>query len=173
MYVLNTKIFDVVKSTAISLIIAVFIINFMFQIVTVNGESMIPSLYNNDKLILEKVSYRMTSPKRNDIVVIKYPADIRERIIKRVIAVAGDKVKINDNILYVNGKTIDEYYKNEEFMQDYDEAEVPKDSIFILGDNRNFSKDSRSNDIGFVKLNLLEGRAIIRLYPFNKMGRIR
>ena len=170
---MNTKIFDVVKSTAISLIIAVFIINFMFQIVTVNGESMIPSLYNNDKLILEKVSYRITSPKRNDIVVIKYPADTRERIIKRVIAVAGDKVKINDNILYVNGKTIDEYYKNEDFMQDYDEAEVPKDSIFILGDNRNFSKDSRSNDIGFVKLNLLEGRAIIRLYPFNKMGRIR
>ena len=170
---MNTKIFDVVKSTAISLIIAVFIINFMFQIVTVNGESMIPSLYNNDKLILEKVSYRITSPKRNDIVVIKYPADIRERIIKRVIAVAGDKVKINDNILYVNGKTIDEYYKNEDFMQDYDEAEVPKDSIFILGDNRNFSKDSRSGDIGFVKLNLLEGRAVIRLYLFNKMGRIR
>ena len=170
---MNTKIFHVAKSTAISLLIAVFIVNFIFQIVIVNGGSMIPTLYNSDKLILEKVSYKITSPKRNDIVVIKYPADIRERIIKRVIAVAGDKVKINDNILYVNGKTIDEYYKNEEFMQDYDEAEVPKDSIFILGDNRNFSKDSRSNDIGFVKLNLLEGRAIIRLYPFNKMGRIR
>jgi signal peptidase I len=172
-HILIRKTFEVVKSMAISLVIAIFIINFIFQIVTVSGESMIPTLQNNDKLILEKVSYRIASPKRNDIVVIRYPADIRERIIKRVIAVAGDKVKINDNILYINGKTVDEYYKNEDFMKDYDEAEVPKDSIFVLGDNRNFSKDSRSSDIGFVKLNLLEGKAVIRLYPFNKMGRIR
>lgn len=167
------KTFEIAKSIAISLVIAIFIINFIFQIVTVSGESMIPTLKNNDKLILEKVSYRITSTKKNDIVVIRYPADIRERIIKRVIAVAGDKVKINDNILYINGKAIDEYYKNEDFMKDYAEAEVPQDSIFILGDNRNFSKDSRSDDIGFVKLNLLEGKAVIRLYPFNKMGRIR
>ena len=167
------KIFEEVKYIAISLVIAVFIINFIFQIVTVNGESMIPTVQNNDKLILEKLSYRITPVKRNDIVVIKYPADIRERIIKRVIAVAGDKVKISDNILYINGKTINEYYKNEDSMQDFDEALVPQDSIFVLGDNRNFSKDSRSSDIGFVKLNLLEGKAVIRLYPFNRIGRIR
>jgi signal peptidase I len=167
------KITNVTKSIAISLVVAIFIINFIFQIVIVSGESMVPTLQDNDKLILEKVSYRITSPKKNDIVVIRYPADISERIIKRVIAVAGDKVKINDNKLYINGKAIDEYYKNEDFMQDYAEAEVPQDSIFILGDNRNFSKDSRSSDIGFVKLNLLEGKAVIRLYPFNKMGRIK
>ena len=170
---MTRKIFEVVKSTAISLVIAVFIINFIFQIVTVNGESMVPTLHNNDKLILEKVSYRIRSVKRNDIVVIKYPANISERIIKRVIAVAGDKVKISDNKLYINGKTINEDYKNEYLMKDYDEILVPQDSIFVLGDNRNFSKDSRSSDIGFVNLNLLEGKAIIRLYPFNKMGRIR
>ena len=168
-----TKIFEVAKSTAISIVIAVFIINFIFQIVTVNGESMVPTLQNNDKLILGKISYRITSVKRNDIVVVRYPADIRERIIKRVIAVAGDKVKINDNILYINGKAINEYYRNEDFMKDYDEVLVPPDSIFVLGDNRNFSKDSRSIDIGFVKLNLLEGKAVIRLYPFNRIGRIR
>ncbi|WP_291632348.1 signal peptidase I [Clostridium sp.] len=170
---MTRKVFEVVKSTAISLVIAVFIINFIFQIVTVNGESMFPTLQNNDKLILEKVSYRIIPTKRNDIVVIKYPADIGQRIIKRVIAVAGDKVKISDNIIYINGKIINEYYKNESIMRDYDEAIVPKDSIFVLGDNRNFSKDSRNSDVGFVKLNLLEGKAIIRLYPFNKMGRIR
>jgi signal peptidase I len=171
--ILTKKVFVVVKSTAISLVIAVFIINFIFQIVTVNGESMFPTLQNNDKLILEKVSYRIIPAKRNDIVVIKYPADIGQRIIKRVIAVAGDKVKISDNIIYINGKIINEYYKNESIMRDYDETIVPKGSMFVLGDNRNFSKDSRSSDIGFVKLNLLEGKAVIRLYPFNKMGRIR
>lgn len=170
---MTKKVFVVVKSTAISLVIAVFIINFIFQIVTVNGESMFPTLQNNDKLILEKVSYRIIPAKRNDIVVIKYPADIGQRIIKRVIAVAGDKVKISDNIIYINGKIINEYYKNESIMRDYDETIVPKGSMFVLGDNRNFSKDSRSSDIGFVKLNLLEGKAVIRLYPFNKMGRIR
>jgi len=172
-HILIRKIFEVVKSIAILLVIVMFIINFIFQIVTVNGESMAPTLHNNDKLILGKVSYRITAIKRNDIVVIKYPADIRERIIKRVIAVAGDKVKINDNILYINGKAINEYYRNEDFMKDYDEVLVPPDSIFVLGDNRNFSKDSRSIDIGFVKLNLLEGKAVIRLYPFNRIGRIR
>lgn len=170
---MTRKIFEVVKSTAISLLIAVFIINFIFQIVTVNGESMVPTLQNNDRLILEKVSYRIISVKRNDIVVIKYPANISERIIKRVIGVAGDKVRISDNILYINGKTINETYKNEYLMKDFNEIIVPQDSIFVLGDNRNFSKDSRSSDIGFVKLNLLEGKAIMRLYPFNKMGRIR
>ena len=170
---MTKKIFEVAKSIAISLLIAIFIINFIFQIVTVSGESMVPTMQNNDILILEKVSYRITSPNKNDIVVIRYPADIRERLIKRVIAVSGDKIKINDNILYINDEAIDEYYKKEDFMQDYDEAVVPQDSIFILGDNRNFSKDSRSSDIGFVKLNLIEGKAVLRLYPFNKMGRIR
>ena len=170
---MKRKFLKLVKSIAISFIIAVFIINFLFQIVIVDGESMVPTLQNNDKLILEKVSYRIMNPKINDIVVIKYPADIRERIIKRIIAVPGDTVKINDNILYINGETINEYYINEDFMSDYDEIQVPQDSVFVLGDNRNFSNDSRSSDIGFVKLNLIEGKAVIRLYPFNKMGRIR
>ncbi|MBK5240929.1 signal peptidase I [Clostridium sp.] len=163
----------VVKFITILLVISVFTINFLFQVVTVNGESMVPTLHNNDKLILERVSYRIMSPKRNDIVVIRYHADIRERIIKRVIAVSGDVVKISDNILYINGKTINEYYRNVGFMRDFDEAQVPSDAVFVLGDNRNFSSDSRSDDIGFVKLNLIEGKAVIRLYPFNKMGRIR
>ena len=170
---MKKKIFQVLKFTSILFVIVIFIINFIFQIVTVNGQSMVPTLKNNDKLILEKVSKWLIDVKRNDIVVIKYPADIRQRIVKRVIAVAGDKVKINDNILYLNGKIVNEYYKNESFMKDYDEVLVPQNSIFVLGDNRNFSKDSRSNDIGFVKLNLLEGKVLIRLYPFNKMGRIR
>jgi len=172
-HILKRKIFEVVKFTSILFVIVIFAINFIFQIVTVNGQSMVPTLKNNDKLILEKVSKLLIDVKRNDIVVIKYPADIRQRIIKRVIAVAGDKVKINDNILYLNGKSVNEFYKNENFMKDYDEVLVPQNSIFVLGDNRNFSKDSRSNDIGFVKLNLLEGKVLIRLYPFNKMGRIR
>jgi len=167
------KLSSVIKYIIIFLIITAFIIKLMFQIVIINGESMIPTVQNNDKVLIEKLSYIITYPKKNDIVVIKYPADARERIIKRIIAVAGDKVKIKDNILYINGKVINEHYKNENFMKDYDEALVPQDSIFVLGDNRNFSKDSRNIDIGFVKLNLLEGKAFIRLYPFNKMGRIR
>jgi signal peptidase I len=170
---MTRKISKAVKYTAILLVIAIFIINFSFQVVTVDGESMFPTLHSNDKLVIERLSYRITSTKRNDIIVIRYHADIRERIIKRVIAVSGDSVKISDNILYINGETINEYYKNVGFTRDFDEAQVPSDAVFVLGDNRNFSRDSRSSDIGFVKLNLIEGKAVIRLYPFNKMGRIR
>ena len=173
MHVLNRKKLKIVKYIAISLTIAVIITNLIFEIVTVDGISMVPTLQNNDKLILEKIPKRILFVKRNDIVVVMYPADIRQRLIKRVVAVGGDRVKISNNITYINGKIINEYYKNKSSIRDYDEVLVPQDSIFVMGDNRTFSKDSRSSDIGFVKLNLLEGKVVIRLYPFNKMGRIR
>lgn len=167
-------IIELIKSIFIAIVAAVLIITFVFETVSVDGQSMSPTLAHKDRLIVEKVSYYFRKPKTNDIIVLKYPADTREKFIKRVIAVAGDKVKIEDNRLFINGIEKDEPYIKENFINGfYNEVTVPENTIFVLGDNRNNSKDSRFPDVGFVNLKLVVGRAALRIYPFNNIGRIR
>jgi signal peptidase I len=167
-------IMELIKSIFIAIIVAILIITFVFETVSVDGSSMFPTLSHKDRLIVEKVSYYFRNPKANDIVVIKYPADTREKFIKRVIAVGGDRVKIEDNRLYINGIEKDEPYLKEKFINGYyNEVTIPENTIFVLGDNRNNSKDSRFPDVGFVSLKLVVGKAALRIYPFNKIGRIR
>jgi signal peptidase I len=167
-------IIELIKSIFIAIVAAVLIITFVFETVSVDGQSMSPTLAHKDRLIVEKVSYYFRKPKANDIIVLKYPADTREKFIKRVIAVAGDKVKIEDNRLFINGIEKDEPYIKEKFINGfYNEVTVPENTIFVLGDNRNNSKDSRFPDVGFVNLKLVVGRAALRIYPFNNIGRIR
>jgi signal peptidase I len=168
------NIIELIKSIFIAIIAAMLIITFVFETVSVDGQSMSPTLAHRDRLIVEKVSYYFRKPKVNDIIVLKYPADTREKFIKRVIAVAGDKVKIEDNRLFINGIEKDEPYIKETFINGYyNEVTVPENTIFVLGDNRNNSRDSRVPDVGFVNLKLIVGKAALRIYPFNKIGRIR
>ncbi|MBL4934914.1 signal peptidase I [Clostridium sp. YIM B02515] len=168
------NLIELAKSVIIAIVAAVLIITFVFETVSVDGLSMFPTLNNKDRLIVEKVSYYFRYPKVNDIIVLKYPADTREKFIKRVVAVAGDKVKIEDNRLFVNGIEKDEPYLNEKFINGFfNEVTVPENTVFVLGDNRNNSRDSRFPDVGFVNKKLIVGRAVLRLYPFNKIGRIR
>lgn len=167
------EIIELLKSIAIAIVATFIIITFVFQTVSVDGLSMQPTLQNKDRLILEKVTYYFRKPKPGDVVVIKYPSDISQKFIKRVVAVGGDKVKIENNKLFINGVAKDEDYINEKTMADFPEKEVPQGTIFVLGDNRNHSEDSRFADVGFVKLNLVVGKASFRIFPFNTIGRIR
>lgn len=164
---------ELTKIVVSAILISIIVINFVFEIVSIDGRSMLPTINNKDRVIVEKVSYYFKNPKKNEIVIIKYPADTRERFIKRVAAVAGDKVKIEDNKLYINDKEIYEPYIYENTMMDFEEKIVPDNSIFVLGDNRNHSKDSRTSDVGFINLKLLVGRVIYRIYPFNMKGKVR
>lgn len=164
------ELLELGKSIVIAIIAAFLIITFVFETVSVDGHSMDPTLNNKDRLIVEKVSYHFRKPKPGDIVVIKYPADPKEKFIKRVIAVGGDKVKIQNNKLYVNDKQKDESYILEQTMRDFDEVTVPDNTIFVLGDNRNNSRDSRYPDVGFLKYNMVVGRAALRIYPFSRFG---
>ena len=168
------NIIELAKSIIIAIVAAILIITFVFETVSVDGQSMFPTLHHKDRLIVEKVSYYFRKPKPNDIVVLKYPADTREKFIKRVVAVGGDKVKIEDNRLYINGVEKEEPYLNENFINGfYNEVTVPENTVFVLGDNRNNSKDSRFPDVGFVSLKLIVGRAALRIYPFDKIGRVK
>ncbi|MBD5639287.1 signal peptidase I [Clostridium botulinum] len=164
------ELMEIVKSIIVAVIAAFLIITFVFETVSVEGHSMDPTLNNRDRLIVEKVSYYFRKPKDGDIVVIKYPSDTREKFIKRVIAVPGDTVSIHDNKVYVNGKAKEESYILENYMEDFNEVKVPENSVFVMGDNRNHSRDSRFPDVGFVNYKLVVGRAAIRIYPFNKFG---
>jgi signal peptidase I len=164
------ELIDIGKSVLIALVAAFLLITFVFETVTVDGHSMDPTLNDKDRLIVEKVSYYFRAPEPGDIVVIKYPADPSVKFIKRVVAVGGDTVKIEDGKLYVNGKAKNESYILEPMIGDFNEVTVPKNTIFVLGDNRNNSRDSRFQDVGFVSDKLIVGRAAFRLYPFNRIG---
>jgi len=169
---------EFVKSVFIALVMALLIITFIFQTVSVDGTSMVPTLKNKDRLILEKVTYYFRKPKTGDIVVFKYPSDNSQKFIKRVIATEGETVKILDHKVYVNDKQLIETgYIYEEMASPNDNnfkdgVKVPAGTIFVLGDNRNNSRDSRFSDVGFVSLKLVLGRAVFRLFPFTSFGKV-
>jgi signal peptidase I len=163
------QLVELLKSVVIAIIAALLIITFVFETVRVDGYSMTPTLDNNDRLIVEKVTYHFRQPEPGDIVVIKYPSNTEEKFIKRVVAVGGDTVEIKNNTLYINGVAKQEGYLLEDTMFDFAKVTVPQGTIFVMGDNRNNSRDSRYPDVGFVKLSLVVGRAVLRIYPFSSV----
>lgn len=163
-------VIDILKSVAIAAVAALLLITFVFETVSVDGFSMNPTLNDRDRLIVEKVTYYFRQPLPGDIVVIKYPANPEEKFIKRVVAVAGNTVEVKNNTLYINGEAKKEDYLLEKTMADFNKVTVPEGTIFVMGDNRNNSRDSRYSDVGFVKRSMVVGRAVLRLYPFSDFG---
>lgn len=172
------------KSLLAAIVAATIVILFVFETVSVDGTSMYRTLHNNDRLIVEKVTYRFRKPVRGDIVVFKCPSDTSKKFIKRVIAVGGDKIKIDNDKVYVNDRPIDEPYTyyikptdnilEDDRIHNFKETTVPSGTIFVLGDNRYDSLDSRFKDeVGFVSDKLIIGKEFLRVYPFNKLGKVR
>ncbi|MFT8314735.1 MAG: signal peptidase I [Clostridium sp.] len=172
----------IIKTFSIALISAILIMVFILQIVSINGPSMLNTFFTNDKVIVEKITYYFNSPKRQDIIVFRYAGDTNEKYIKRVIAVENDKIKIVDDRVYVNGKLLIEPYavynthnnaaKNNDRIHNFPETVVPKDTVFVMGDNRYDSLDSRFKDIGFVNKKLIIGKVVMRIYPIDKFGKV-
>lgn len=141
---------------------------FFFRLVSVDGASMYPNLYNNDKLIVSNFLY---TPAYGDIIAIGRANAEESSIIKRVIALGGDTVNINfdSHLITVNDEVITENYPVEgkiEAAGDFSyPLTVPENCVFVLGDNRNNSVDSRYESVGFIKLDEITGKALIRLYP--------
>lgn len=156
-----------------ALILTAFIITFVAQSFVVQGTSMMPSLQDNQRLLVEKVSYRFGDPSYGDIIVFKYPANPSDEFIKRVIAVPGDNVAIIEGQLFVNGQIIEEDYIADKALRGFSPQIVPKDHYFTLGDNRNNSLDSRDLRVGFVPRENIVGRAIWSYWPLNKIEIVR
>ena len=142
------------------------------ELITVEGPSMQPNLWENEKVLVGKVEYYFHSPKRGDIVIVKYP-DRTENIIKRVIATAGERVRITAGILYIDDRRLYEpYLLNSPFSDEMEETVVPDDMIFVMGDNRDNSHDSRNPSVGPVPLTEVKGRAYWILWPFDKWAKL-
>ncbi|MFZ5966358.1 MAG: signal peptidase I [Bacillota bacterium] len=161
-----------VESIFIALILAVFLKSFVFEFIEVDGNSMLPTLQDHDRLIVSKVSYSLSQPKHGDIIVFQYTYDPTYCFIKRVIAVESDTVEIKDGKVFVNDKPLQEPYTKEETLGDFTKRVIPADTVFVLGDNRNNSKDSRFEDIGFVSIDAIKGKAFYMIWPFQKLSKI-
>jgi signal peptidase I len=157
----------------ISLAVSAFFIVFLYQPVKVEGTSMMPTLEDQERVFINKFVYRLEPIHRGDVVVFRYPRDPSKSYIKRVIAVAGDRVKIEGGLVYVNGRQISEDYVSQiyEDVRSYAPTVVPPHSYFVMGDHRNLSNDSR--DFGPVNESYIYGKAVFGYWPFAKLGKLR
>jgi signal peptidase I len=169
----KSQVLEYVESFVTAAILAAVIIIFIGQNFVVQGSSMEPNLHNRERLFVEKLSYRFRAPKRGEVVVFKYPAHPRRKFIKRVAGIPGDEVKIRENKVYVNGAKLEEDYLDSLTYGDFGPVYVPPGHLFVLGDNRNNSEDSRFQDVGFVPYENVVGRACFRWWPPTKMTVIR
>jgi signal peptidase I len=161
------------RDILISLAVSAFFIIFLYQPVKVEGTSMMPTLEDQERVFINKFVYRLEAIERGDVVVFRYPRDTSKSYIKRVIAVAGDRVKIEDGLVYVNDRQITEVYVPQmyEDVRSYPEIVVPPHSYFVMGDHRNLSNDSR--DFGPVDERYIYGKAVFGYWPFAKLGKLR
>ncbi|KGA96118.1 signal peptidase I [Alkalihalobacillus alcalophilus ATCC 27647 = CGMCC 1.3604] len=175
----NSGSWEWLKAILIALALAFLIRYFLFAPIVVDGESMTPTLQDGDRMIVNKFSYRLFEPERFDIVVFHAPGG--KDYIKRIIGLPGDEIEYSSDVLYVNGEPVDEVfleelkgrYEGERLTNNFtledvtNQFVVPEDHLFVLGDNRRHSKDSR--DIGTVPYEEVIGKASIIFWPLSEV----
>ena len=166
------EIYDWMQSLVFALIICIIVFVFIFRIVDVSGDSMNPTLINGDKLVVSDVFY---NPKQSDIVIFRKDEYKSEALVKRVIATKGQTIDIDFDRgrVYVDGELIDEPYIAEPTYTQLDfqgPQTVPEGCVFVMGDNRNASSDSRRAEIGMVDERLIVGKVLLRVFPLDSIG---
>ncbi|MBB5336495.1 signal peptidase I [Pectinatus brassicae] len=166
---LGAEIKDWIISIVIAIALALFIRHFIVELYLVDGPSMRPTLQNHERLVVNKFIYRFRTPKRGEILIFQYPKDHSRDFIKRVIALPGDTIQIQDGHVFVNGKLQNEPFILNKTNGDYPLTTIPEGHIFVMGDNRNNSEDSRFPDVGFVPFNLIKGKAVLVFWPLDSL----
>jgi signal peptidase I len=156
-----------------SVVVATLIIVFIYQPVRVEGTSMMPRLDDQDRLFINKFVYDFSEIKRGDVVVFHYPRDPKKSYIKRVIALPGDRMRIDHGTVWLNGHPLSEPYVPQEYRDNdfYTEMIVPDGTYFVMGDHRCVSSDSRA--FGPVERSLIYGKAVFVLWPSRDAGTVR
>jgi signal peptidase I len=161
------------RDLAVSAVASILIITFLYQPVRVEGTSMLPRLEDKDRLFINKFVYHLSAIERGDVVVFRYPRDPEKSYIKRVIAVPGDRLRIDHGSVILNGKELDEDYVPRRYRDNRSMAEivVPQDTFFMMGDHRSISSDSR--EFGPVDRDLIYGKAAFVYWPARDAGVVR
>jgi signal peptidase I len=159
---------EILETLVPAVLIALLINMFVAQATRVDGPSMWPLLRTDQRLVVEKVSYRLHPPRRGDVVVLKLPQNPAELLIKRVVALAGETIEVRDGSVWINGQRLSEAYLTQPTAGVMAPHVVPASAVFVLGDNRGSSNDSRS--FGPVPLADVVGRAIFSYWPPSVVG---
>ncbi|MBO5290610.1 MAG: signal peptidase I [Clostridia bacterium] len=159
------NVFEIFEAIIAAFFVITLVFTFMFRVFSVDGPSMKPTLQDGDKVVVSTMGYKA---QKGDVVVLSSTEGLKKPIIKRVVAVAGDTVDINftTGVVTVNG--IEEHYTDELTTQQFDVAfplTVPEGTVFVLGDNRGVSLDSRSTQVGCVDERLIVGKVLFRFFP--------
>ncbi|MFB6466619.1 signal peptidase I [Cytobacillus sp. Hz8] len=171
----KNELWEWVKALIIAVVLAAVIRYFLFAPIVVDGESMMPTLQDKDRMIVNKFSYKIGEPNRFDIIVFHAPEN--KDYIKRVIGLPGDRIEYKNDTLYINGKKYDEPYLDKYKKELVDgpltepftleeiigQSTVPKGHLFVMGDNRRYSKDSRH--IGTIPLEKVLGHTSVIYWP--------
>lgn len=160
------------RDLVFSAVVSILIIMFLYQPVIVEGTSMLPRLENEDRLFINKFIYHFEDIHRGDVVVFHYPPDPSKSYIKRVVALPGDKMWIDEGRVFVNGKPIRESYVPLQYrdFKSYPEITLPAHEYFVLGDHRNIASDSR--DFGPVDRSFIYGKAVLIYWPARDAGMV-
>ena len=164
---LGEEIKDWVVSIVIAVVLAMIIRTFVVELYLVDGPSMRPTLQHAQRLVVNKFIYHFRAPEKGEVLIFRYPKDPSRDFIKRVIAVPGDTIEIKDGNVFVNGELQNEDYILSKCRGDYPKSTIPEGHIFVMGDNRNNSEDSRFPDVGFVPFDLIRGKAMLVFWPLD------
>ncbi|MCD6363230.1 MAG: signal peptidase I [Synergistetes bacterium] len=162
---------EIAETIVFAVILALLIRTFVVEAFYIPSSSMVPTLEPGDRILVLKFYYYFTDPQRGDIVVFKFPLDPSKDLIKRVIAVGGEVVRMENGYVYVNGRRLKEPYVARRDFYNMPPVTVPKGYYFVLGDNRPNSEDSRY--WGFLPRGNIKGKAVFRYWPPSRIGVIK
>lgn len=161
-----------VKAIFIAIILAFLLRTFVFATSIVEGESMVPTLEDGERVIFSKIGYLFGEPERGDIVIIKRP---NKNYVKRIIALPDETIEMREHQLYINGKKLNKTFVSQDAINhtgNFGPIKVPDNSYFVMGDNRAISMDSR-NGLGFIKRDTIIGKSEFVIYPFDEWKKTR
>lgn len=162
-----SEVWEYLKMIVIVVLVVYVVNNHILINAKIPSESMEKTIMTGDRIFGNRLSYLFKDPQRFDVVIFKYPDNESQLFIKRVIGVPGDEIEIKEGKVYINGSDtpLDDSFTPEEANGDYGPYTVPEDSYFMLGDNRNYSKDSRFWVNTYVEKDKILGKAMVRYFP--------